>query len=59
MAYSSSRQEDIDLEFWEACRAGDMSTFSRLLQWHLVQVLLVCLTGSELDILLSRLPDVV
>ena len=32
MAYSSSRQEDIDLEFWEACRAGDMSTFSRLLQ---------------------------
>ena len=32
MAYSSTRQEDIDLEFWEACRAGDMSTFSRLLQ---------------------------
>ena len=32
MAYSSTRQEDIDLEFWEACRSGDMSTFSRLLQ---------------------------
>ena len=32
MAYSTGRQEDIDLEFWEACKAGDMSTFSRLLQ---------------------------
>lgn len=31
MAYSTSRQEEIDLEFWEACKAGDMSTFSRLL----------------------------
>ena len=32
MAYSTSRQDDIDMEFWEACKAGDMSTFSRLLQ---------------------------
>ena len=32
MAYSTERQEDIDLQFWQACRASDMSTFYRLLQ---------------------------